>query len=48
MHSNLKRQKVLFRIAKRMVTVDKHNVETFKTIGQNFIENMNNLKNSAK
>ena len=48
MTSNQKRQKILFRIAKRMITSDKKNIDTFKHIGQNFIENMKSLKNTAK
>ncbi|CAF0783549.1 unnamed protein product [Brachionus calyciflorus] len=47
MHSNFKKQKILLRIAKRMITVDKNSLELSKTIGQNFFENMKNLKNSA-
>lgn len=48
MHSNLKKQKTLLRITKRMVTIDKNNLETFKAIGQNFLDKMKILRHSAK
>ena len=47
LNSNSKRQKILLRIVKRLITSDKQNLETFKTIGQNFIESMKVLKNNA-
>lgn len=48
MNANAKKQKILLRIVKRMITADKQNVELFKSIGQNFVENMRILKNNAK
>lgn len=48
MHSNLKKQKTLLRITKRMVTIDKNNLEIFKVIGQNFLNKIKILRHSAK
>jgi len=47
-NSNSKRQKILLRIVKRIITADKQNLEMFKAIGGNFILNMKVLKNAAK
>lgn len=48
MNSNSKKQKILLRIVKRIVTSDKQNLELFRQIGQNFVENMKVLRNTAK
>lgn len=48
MNSNSKKQKILLRISKRLITADKHNLELFKSIGGPFIESLNHLKNEAK
>ena len=47
-NSNSKKQKILLRIAKRLVSADKQNLELFKSIGANFIDNLKTLKNAAK
>jgi hypothetical protein len=47
LNSNSKRQKILLRIVKRLITSDKQNLEIFKAIGQQFIESMKVLKNNA-
>jgi hypothetical protein len=46
--SNQKRQKILLRIVKRIITADKANLELFKVIGQNFIENLRSLNKLAR
>jgi hypothetical protein len=48
MNSNSKRQKILLRIIKRIITTDKQNMEIFKLFGHSFIENLKVLKNNAK
>ena len=48
MNSGSKKQKILLRISKRLVTADKQNLELFKSIGDEFIEYLKDLKNSAK
>ena len=47
LNSNSKRQKILLRIVKRLITSDKQNLEVFKAVGQSFIESMKVLKNNA-
>ena len=47
MNSNSKRQKILLRIVKRLISSDKQNLEIFKNIGQNFIDSMRALKMNA-
>ena len=46
--SDSKRQKLLFRIAKRIITCDKRNVDIFKQIGKQFVDSLRSLKNTAK
>lgn len=48
MSSNAKRQKILLRILKRLITSDKQHAEQFKLIGQNVIQNLTSLKTQAE
>lgn len=48
MNSNSKKQKILLRISKRLMTADKQNLELFKSMGGEFIEYLKTLKNTAK
>lgn len=46
-NSNSKRQKILLRIIKRIMTADKTNLEIFKSIGIDFIEKLKTIKTNA-
>jgi hypothetical protein len=47
-NANFKRQKILLRIVKRIITADKNNLENFKIIGHSFIDSLKKLKNQAR